>query len=193
MLDTLDTVKVCVAYDVDGARVEHLPYHQSDLHAATPIYEELPGLEARDLTAVTEPDHLPREAAGLPAPSSRSRSACRSRFVGTGPGRDAVRALRRVTVGRRACDEGLRRRQRAGGSTPWPSCSAARRGRRDAGQPGHPRLGRPTPPEDIDADLFVIGPEVPLVDGLADRLRAQGSSCSGRAPTAPASRGRRPA
>ena len=31
-----------------------------------------------------------------------------------------------------------------------------------------------TPPEEIDADLFVIGPEAPLVDGLADRLRARG-------------------
>lgn len=31
-----------------------------------------------------------------------------------------------------------------------------------------------TPPEDVDADLYVIGPEVPLVDGLADRLRADG-------------------
>jgi len=30
------------------------------------------------------------------------------------------------------------------------------------------------PAEDIDADLFVIGPETPLVDGLADRLRAAG-------------------
>jgi phosphoribosylamine--glycine ligase len=29
-------------------------------------------------------------------------------------------------------------------------------------------------PEDIDADLFVVGPEAPLVDGLADRLRARG-------------------
>ncbi|MEY2396916.1 MAG: phosphoribosylamine---glycine ligase [Actinomycetota bacterium] len=28
--------------------------------------------------------------------------------------------------------------------------------------------------EKLDADLFVIGPEAPLVDGLADRLRAQG-------------------
>ncbi|MGH9095308.1 MAG: phosphoribosylamine--glycine ligase, partial [Acidimicrobiales bacterium] len=30
------------------------------------------------------------------------------------------------------------------------------------------------PPEAVDADLWVIGPEVPLVDGLADRLRAAG-------------------
>ncbi len=32
----------------------------------------------------------------------------------------------------------------------------------------------PAPAEEIDADLFVIGPEGPLVGGLADRLRAQG-------------------
>jgi len=31
------------------------------------------------------------------------------------------------------------------------------------------------PPEEVEADLFVIGPEVPLVDGLADRLRARGA------------------
>jgi phosphoribosylamine--glycine ligase len=31
-----------------------------------------------------------------------------------------------------------------------------------------------TPPEEVDADLFVIGPETPLVDGLADYLRGTG-------------------
>ncbi|MCU1678482.1 MAG: Phosphoribosylamine--glycine ligase [Frankiales bacterium] len=40
----------------------------------------------------------------------------------------------------------------------------------NAGIPG----SHPGPPESIDADLFVIGAERPLVDGLADRLRAQG-------------------
>ena len=40
----------------------------------------------------------------------------------------------------------------------------------NAGIPG----STATSPEELGADLFVVGPEVPLVDGLADRLRAQG-------------------
>ncbi|MGH9055480.1 MAG: phosphoribosylamine--glycine ligase [Acidimicrobiales bacterium] len=45
------------------------------------------------------------------------------------------------------------------------------------GNPGMDALGVACdrqPAEDIDADLFVIGPEAPLVDGLADRLRTKG-------------------
>ncbi len=41
------------------------------------------------------------------------------------------------------------------------------------GNPGIPNSVA-TNPEQIQADLFVIGPEVPLVDGLADRLRSAG-------------------
>ena len=41
------------------------------------------------------------------------------------------------------------------------------------GNPGIPGAVA-TSPEEIDADLFVVGPEAPLVDGLADRLRADG-------------------
>jgi phosphoribosylamine---glycine ligase len=39
---------------------------------------------------------------------------------------------------------------------------------------GHTIESVPAPAEELDADLFVIGPEAPLVDGLADRLRARG-------------------
>jgi phosphoribosylamine--glycine ligase len=42
--------------------------------------------------------------------------------------------------------------------------------------PGNPGIpgSVATPPEEVDADLWVIGPEQPLVDGLADRLRVAG-------------------
>jgi phosphoribosylamine--glycine ligase len=46
------------------------------------------------------------------------------------------------------------------------------------GNPGIP-ASVPTPPEELDADLFVIGPEAPIVDGLADRLRARGARVFG--------------
>ena len=36
-----------------------------------------------------------------------------------------------------------------------------------------------TPATDLDADLFVVGPELPLVEGLADRLRAQAKTVVG--------------
>lgn len=47
--------------------------------------------------------------------------------------------------------------------------------------PGNPGIpgSVPTPPEELDADLFVVGPEQPLVEGLADRLRAQGKRVFG--------------
>jgi len=86
ILDTFDTLKVCVAYDVDGERHEHLPYHQSDLHAAKPIYEELPGWKT-DLTGVREFSELPVEAVSY-LEFLQAQLGVPISMVGVGPGRD---------------------------------------------------------------------------------------------------------
>ena len=86
ILDQLDSLKVCVAYDVDGERVEHLPYHQSDLHKATPIYEELPGWKS-DISQITNPDDLPSAASDYIA-FLEDQIGCGIRLVGVGPGRE---------------------------------------------------------------------------------------------------------
>ncbi|MCB1031872.1 MAG: adenylosuccinate synthetase, partial [Acidimicrobiales bacterium] len=86
ILDTLDTVKVCVAYEVNGERVTHLPYHQSDLHAAKAIYEELPGWKT-DLSKITDPAQLPAEAEAYLA-FLEQQVGVPVTLVGVGPGRE---------------------------------------------------------------------------------------------------------
>jgi adenylosuccinate synthase len=43
VLSGLDTIKVCVAYELDGQRLEELPGELDDFARVKPIYEELPG------------------------------------------------------------------------------------------------------------------------------------------------------
>lgn len=61
VLDQLDTVKICVAYEIAGERHDELPYHQSELHAAKPIYEELSGWNT-DISTCTSYVDLPPAA-----------------------------------------------------------------------------------------------------------------------------------
>ena len=86
ILDSFDTVQVCVAYEIDGERVEHLPYHQTDFHNAKPIYEELPGWKT-DLSKFTEKSQLPREALNY-LEFLEKQIEVPITLVGTGPGRD---------------------------------------------------------------------------------------------------------
>jgi len=86
VLDTLDTIKLCVAYEIDGKRVERLPYHQSEIHRAKPVYEELPGWKT-DLTAATEPGDLPPEAKRY-LELIEAQAGVPISLVSTGPGRD---------------------------------------------------------------------------------------------------------
>jgi adenylosuccinate synthase len=86
VLDTLDVVKVCVAYEAGGVRYEHMPYHQSIIHEVVPVYEELPGWQT-DTTQATELVDLPKEAQDYVAFLSET-TGVPIKLVGVGPGRE---------------------------------------------------------------------------------------------------------
>jgi adenylosuccinate synthase len=43
VLDGFETLKICVAYDLDGVRMDYLPTAADQQARCTPIYEEMPG------------------------------------------------------------------------------------------------------------------------------------------------------
>jgi adenylosuccinate synthase len=43
VLDGFETLKICVAYELDGKRIDHLPTAADQQARCTPIYEEMPG------------------------------------------------------------------------------------------------------------------------------------------------------
>ncbi|GAK31618.1 adenylosuccinate synthetase [Weissella oryzae SG25] len=61
VLSGLKTVKIAVAYELDGSRIEHYPASLSDVRRAVPVYEELPGWE-EDITQVKNRADLPVNA-----------------------------------------------------------------------------------------------------------------------------------
>ena len=85
LLDDLDTLKVCVAYEHEGKRLENMPYHQSVLHNVTPVYEELPGWKT-DISEITERADLPPEASAYIA-FLEQQVGVPINLVGVGPGR----------------------------------------------------------------------------------------------------------
>jgi len=88
ILDGLDTIKVCVAYEADGVRYEQLPYHQTVLHHAEPVYIEMPGWK-QDLSEVRSRSDLPAEAEAYLA-FIEEQVGVHIGLVGVGPGRDQV-------------------------------------------------------------------------------------------------------
>lgn len=88
ILDDLATIPVCVAYEVDGVRVEEVPVSQSDFHHAVPIYEEFPGWQ-EDITGVRRFEDLPKNAQDYVL-ALEAISGSRISAIGVGPGRDAI-------------------------------------------------------------------------------------------------------
>ena len=88
VLDGLETIRVCVAYEANGERHDQLPYHQSVLHRASPVYEEMPGW-LTDLSEVTERSQLPAEAEAY-LTFIEQQVGVPVGMVGVGPGRRQV-------------------------------------------------------------------------------------------------------
>ncbi|MCQ8192818.1 adenylosuccinate synthase [Streptomyces rugosispiralis] len=81
-----ERIPVCVAYEIDGKRVEELPYSQTDFHHAKPIYETLPGW-SEDITQAKTFDELPKNAQTY-VQALEEMSGAPISAIGVGPGRD---------------------------------------------------------------------------------------------------------
>jgi len=86
VLDTFDTVRVCVAYEAEGRRFDYPPYHQTTLHQVIPVYEDLPGWQ-RDLSGATSLADLPPAARQYVA-FLAEQIGVPIKLVGVGPGRE---------------------------------------------------------------------------------------------------------
>jgi adenylosuccinate synthase len=86
VLSELERVPICVAYEVDGERVDEMPMTQTDVHHAKPIYEYHEGW-FEDISHCRKFDELPAAAQSY---IERLEELCGARVsvVGVGPGRE---------------------------------------------------------------------------------------------------------
>jgi adenylosuccinate synthase len=87
-----EKIPVCVAYEVDGVRVDELPASQTDFHHAKPIYGYLPGWKENISTAKSV-DDLPVNAREYVKFLEKVSGAPIS-AIGVGPGRDETIVVR---------------------------------------------------------------------------------------------------
>ncbi len=88
VLSGLETVPICVAYEIDGKRVDHMPMTQSDLHHAIPVYVQMPGW-FEDLSGCRAFSDLPAAARDYVS-RIEEISGAPVTAIGVGPGRDAT-------------------------------------------------------------------------------------------------------
>lgn len=86
VLSSLDTIPICVGYEVDGVRVDEMPMTQTDVHHAKPIYEEMPGWW-EDISHCRTFEELPVAAQNYVL-RLEELSGARISCIGVGPGRD---------------------------------------------------------------------------------------------------------
>lgn len=86
VLQNLPELKICVAYNLDGKRLEYLPQHEGDLERVEPVYESLPGF-AEDISACKTCDSLPINARRY-IEKIEDLTGTPINFISVGPGRE---------------------------------------------------------------------------------------------------------
>ena len=92
VLSGWDRIPVCVAYEVDGVRMDEMPMTQTDFHHATPIYEYFDGWH-EDITGARELADLPKNAQ-LYVRALEQMSGAPFSSIGIGPDRKQTLELR---------------------------------------------------------------------------------------------------
>lgn len=86
VLQNLPQLRICVAYDLDGEKLEYMPQNEGDLARVKPIYESLPGFED-DISACKSFEELPAEAREY-VDRIEELSGVPVKFISTGPARE---------------------------------------------------------------------------------------------------------
>ena len=83
-----EQIPVCVAYEIDGVRVDEVPMTQTEFHHAKPIYEMLPGW-TEDISGARTFEDLPKNAQDY-VKYLEKVSGTRISAIGVGQDRDAT-------------------------------------------------------------------------------------------------------
>jgi adenylosuccinate synthase len=87
-----EKIPVCVAYEIDGKRVEELPASQSEFHHAKPVYEYLPGWN-ENIAGARSLNDLPKNAREY-VKFLEDISGAPVSAIGVGPGREETIVVR---------------------------------------------------------------------------------------------------
>lgn len=86
VLTGLEQIPVCVAYEIDGERVDDMPDSQTAMHHAKPIFEYFPGW-TEDISQCKTFEELPENAQKYIL-ALEKLSGCRISSIGVGAGRE---------------------------------------------------------------------------------------------------------
>jgi len=94
ILDGFDTVKVCVAYEIDGERTENFPIDSALLARSKPIYEEFPGWTG-STAGITRQEDIPANAMAY-IRSIEDILGVKASIISSGPRREETVVLKDI-------------------------------------------------------------------------------------------------